>query len=219
MLSSAAVAAAVAAAAAAVAARVCRSGPDAVHSRLLSWAGQVLCCHLHDAYLLGPLTFYSKVCGRLDDMLLISLGITQRLGEMWRCWCACGCRPKLEGHRRQVAGCSKLGAGAATHLLVGDICGAALDAAVGVGTLLRVVEALGLAQLSGAGGFAGAMWFHAEGPASAEGDGLTGHDQTAARLPLVQMAQGRRCLQAFHCSFTAGHFGVQRCLTAGYCPV
>jgi hypothetical protein len=106
MLSSAALAAAVSAAAAAVAARVCLAAPDAVQNRLLSWAGQVLCCHLQDAYLLAT-HLYSKVCGRLDDMLLISLGITQPLDNVTMLVCL-WVATKLEGHRRQVAGCSKL---------------------------------------------------------------------------------------------------------------
>eukprot|EP00775_Hariotina_reticulata_P002916 gene2916-3203_t len=51
----------------------------------------------------------SKVSGRMDDMLLISLGITQPLDNVTMLVCL-WVATKLEGHRRQVAGCSKLGA-------------------------------------------------------------------------------------------------------------
>jgi hypothetical protein len=75
-------------------------------NRLLAWAGQVLGCQQQDAYHLAAHIF-KRTAGRLDDMLLISLGATLPVDSVTMLvslWLA----TKLEGHRRQVAGCSKL---------------------------------------------------------------------------------------------------------------
>uniref|UniRef100_A0A383VSY5 Uncharacterized protein n=1 Tax=Tetradesmus obliquus TaxID=3088 RepID=A0A383VSY5_TETOB len=75
-------------------------------NRLLAWAGQILGCQLQDAYHLA-VHIFKRTAGRLDDMLLISLGATLPVDSVTMLvslWLA----TKLEGHRRQVAGCSKL---------------------------------------------------------------------------------------------------------------
>jgi hypothetical protein len=110
-----------AAAAAAAAAAVAAPGPMCVlepaQQKLLHWAGRVLNCQLQDAYLLGS-HLYKRVTGQLDDMLLISLGVTassESVTMLISLWVA----SKLEGHRRQVAGASKLAA--ALQLMTGSI--------------------------------------------------------------------------------------------------
>jgi hypothetical protein len=90
---------------------------EPVQQKLLQWAGRVLNCQLQDAYLLGA-HLYRRVNGQLDDMLLISLGVTastESVTMLVSLWVA----SKLEGHRRQVAGASKLAA--ALQLLPGSI--------------------------------------------------------------------------------------------------
>jgi hypothetical protein len=90
---------------------------EPAQQKLLQWAGRVLNCHLQDAYLLCS-HLYGRVAGQLDDMLLISLGVTassQSVTMLVSLWVA----SKLEGHRRQVAGASKLAA--ALQLLPGSI--------------------------------------------------------------------------------------------------
>lgn len=90
---------------------------EPAQQKLLQWAGRVLNCQLQDAYLLCS-HLYSRVAGQLDDMLLISLGVTassQSVTMLVSLWVA----SKLEGHRRQVAGASKLAA--ALQLLPGSI--------------------------------------------------------------------------------------------------
>jgi hypothetical protein len=77
-------------------------------NHLLAWAGQILGCQLQDAYHLAAHIF-RRTAGRLDDMLLISLGASLPVDSVTMLvslWLA----TKLEGHRRQVAGCSKLAA-------------------------------------------------------------------------------------------------------------
>lgn len=81
---------------------------EPAQQKLLHWAGRVLNCQLQDAYLLGS-HLYRRVTGQLDDMLLISLGVTastESVTMLVSLWVA----SKLEGHRRQVAGASKLAA-------------------------------------------------------------------------------------------------------------
>jgi len=90
---------------------------EPAQQKLLQWAGRVLNCQLQDAYLLGT-HLYQRVTGQLDDMLLISLGVTastESVTMLVSLWVA----SKLEGHRRQVAGASKLAA--ALQLLPGSI--------------------------------------------------------------------------------------------------
>lgn len=90
---------------------------EPMQQKLLQWAGRVLNCQLQDAYLLGA-HLYRRVNGQLDDMLLISLGVTastESVTMLVSLWVA----SKLEGHRRQVAGASKLAA--ALQLLPGSI--------------------------------------------------------------------------------------------------
>lgn len=106
---------------AAAAAAVAAAGPmrvlEPAQQKLLHWAGRVLNCQLQDAYLLGS-HLYKRVTGQLDDMLLISLGVTastESVTMLISLWVA----SKLEGHRRQVAGASKLAA--ALQLLTGSI--------------------------------------------------------------------------------------------------
>ncbi|WIA28332.1 hypothetical protein OEZ86_010882 [Tetradesmus obliquus] len=85
-------------------AAACR--PEVGANRLLAWAGQILGCQLQDAYHLA-VHIFKRTAGRLDDMLLISLGATLPVDSVTMLvslWLA----TKLEGHRRQVAGCSKL---------------------------------------------------------------------------------------------------------------
>lgn len=80
--------------------------PASHDSQLLAWAGQVLNCQLSDAYHLAQ-HIYSRAAAQLDDMLLITLGVTQPMDKVTMLvslWMA----TKLEGHRRQVVGCSKL---------------------------------------------------------------------------------------------------------------
>lgn len=75
-------------------------------SKLLGWAGQVLNCQLSDAYRMAQ-HIYSRASAQLDDMLLITLGVTQPMDKVTMLvslWLA----TKLEGHRRQVVGCSKV---------------------------------------------------------------------------------------------------------------
>ena len=81
---------------------------ESAQQKLLHWAGRVLNCQLQDAYLLCC-HLYRRVSGQLDDMLLISLGVTastESVTMLISLWVA----SKLEGHRRQVAGASKLAA-------------------------------------------------------------------------------------------------------------
>lgn len=81
---------------------------EPTQQKLLHWAGRVLNCQLQDAYLLGA-HLHRRITGRLDDMLLISLGVTvssESVAMLMSLWVA----TKLEGHRRQVAGASKLAA-------------------------------------------------------------------------------------------------------------
>jgi hypothetical protein len=106
---------------AAAAAAVGAPGPmrvlEPAQQKLLHWAGRVLNCQLQDVYLLGS-HVYKRVTGQLDDMLLISLGVTastESVTMLISLWVA----SKLEGHRRQVAGASKLAA--ALQLLTGSI--------------------------------------------------------------------------------------------------
>jgi hypothetical protein len=102
---------------AAVAAAAPACGLEAPGSQLLGWAGRVLACQLQDAYLLASHIF-KRASTRLDSMLLISLGVTapcESVTMLVSLWVA----TKLEGHRRQVAGASKLAA--ALQLLPGVI--------------------------------------------------------------------------------------------------
>eukprot|EP00878_Enallax_costatus_P000903 GHUV01001033.1.p1 GENE.GHUV01001033.1~~GHUV01001033.1.p1 ORF type:complete len:584 (+),score=215.02 GHUV01001033.1:192-1943(+) len=75
-------------------------------SKLLGWAGQVLNCQLSEAYCMAQ-HIYARAAAQLDDMLLITLGVTQPMDKVAMLVCL-WMATKLEGHRRQVVGCSKL---------------------------------------------------------------------------------------------------------------
>jgi hypothetical protein len=89
-----------------LAAAIPRPGMPCQQYSLLTWAGGVLSCSCHSAYLLAQ-SMWQRVDGKMDELLLLSLGVSvpsSQTGMLLTLWIA----SKLEGQRRHVAGTSRL---------------------------------------------------------------------------------------------------------------